>query len=93
MTFLGSPEVAALPVIAIFFALFGLVFVDLLRWFSLPSGFAYIALAAISAYAISAFLNDRQDSAEPKMEAVSTLLVLVQSVLMLQRKNIRSFSS
>lgn len=91
LTFLGSPEVAALPVIAVFFALFGLIFVDLLGWFSLPSGFAYIALAAISVYAISAFLNDHQDSAEPKMEAVSTLLVLVQSVLMLQRKNIRIF--
>ncbi len=91
LTFLGSPEVAALPVIAIFFALFGLVFVDLLGWFSLPSGFAYIALAAISVYAISAFFNDHLDSAEPKMEAVSTLLVLVQSVLMLQRKNIRIF--
>ncbi len=91
LTFVGSPEVAELPAIAIFFALFGLVFVDLLGWFSLPGGFAYLALAAISVYAISAFVYDASDSAEPKMVAVSTLLVMVQSVLMLQRKNVRIF--
>jgi protein-glutamine gamma-glutamyltransferase len=91
LTFFGTPELGSLPFIAIFFALFGLVFVDLLRWFALPATMAYVALGAIAFYTVNRFLTIGAHAAEPQMVAVAELLVLVQSVLMLQRKNRRIY--
>jgi transglutaminase-like putative cysteine protease len=91
LAFLGSPELGALPFIAIFFAIFGLVFVDLLRWFSLPSPMAYLGLGAIAFYAINRFITIGAVPGEPQMIVVAELLVFVQSVLMLQRKNRRVY--
>lgn len=91
LTFLGTPELAGLPWLAIFFALFGLVFVDLLKWFALPATMAYVSLGAIAFYTINRFLTIGAMAAEPQMIAVAELLVLVQSVLMLQRKNRRIY--
>jgi protein-glutamine gamma-glutamyltransferase len=91
LTFLGTPELAGLPWLAIFFAMFGLVFVDLLKWFALPATMAYISLGAIAFYTINRFLTIGAMAAEPQMIAVAELLVLVQSVLMLQRKNRRIY--
>jgi protein-glutamine gamma-glutamyltransferase len=91
LTFFGTPELGGLPFIAIFFALFGLIFVDLLRWFALPAMMAYAALGAIAFYTINRFLTIGAMAAEPQMIAVAELLVLVQSVLMLQRKNRRIY--
>jgi protein-glutamine gamma-glutamyltransferase len=91
LTFFGTPELGGLPFIAIFFSLFGLIFVDLLRWFALPATMAYVALAAIAFYTINRFLTIGALAAEPQMIAVAELLVLVQSVLMLQRKNRRIY--
>lgn len=91
LTFFGTPELGGLPFIAIFFALFGLIFVDLLRWFALPATMAYVALGAIAFYTINRFLTIGALAAEPQMIAVAELLVLVQSVLMLQRKNRRIY--
>lgn len=88
---LGFGEAAgALPLIAIFSALFSLVFIDLLGLFALPSLAAYIGMGLVAAYCISDFVpldptNNRQ------LTAVAQLLVLVQAVLMLQKKTRRVF--
>ena len=91
LTFAGSPEVGTLPFVAVFFAAFGLVFVDLLRWFALPTSVAYVALAVIAFYTTNRFVTIGALSPEPQMVAVAELLVLVQSVLMLQVKTRRIY--
>ena len=91
VTFIGTPELDAVPFIAIFFAMFGLVFVDLLKWISLPPAMAYLALGAIAFYTLSHFVTIGATPAEPQMVVVAELLVYVQSVLMLQRKNRRVY--
>jgi len=88
---LGFSEAAgALPLIAVFSALFSLIFIDLLGLFALPSLAAYIGMGLVAAYCISDFVpldptNNRQ------LTAVAELLVLVQAVLMLQKKSRRVF--
>ena len=92
LTLTGNQATEMLPVIACFFAIFGLVFVDLLKWFSLPPPIAYIALGAIALYSIGRFNeNGLAIADDQQMEIVAELLVLVQAVLMLQRKNRRIF--
>ena len=91
LTFAGSPNLDALPIIGIFFAIFGVIFVDLLRWFALPSVMSYVALALIAFFTITRFYSNGDFSPEPQMEAVAWLLVMVQSVLMLQRKSRRIY--
>lgn len=92
LTLTGNQATEMLPVIACFFALFGLVFVDLLKWFSLPPPIAYVALGAIALYSIGRFNeNGLAIGDDQQMEIVAELLVLVQAVLMLQRKNRRIF--
>lgn len=81
-----------LPVIACLFAVVGLVFVDLLRWFSLPPIAAYLALGCIAFYSISRLMETGTGIAdELQMVVVAELLVLVQAVLMVQRKNRRIY--
>jgi transglutaminase-like putative cysteine protease len=78
----------SIAVIAIFTATVGFVFVDWLRVFELPAAGAYIGMAASAAYCVNEFLG-LQRSGEPQMSSVALLLVLVQGVLMLQRKSRR----
>lgn len=92
MTLGGNPETEMLPVIACFFAIFGLVFVDLLRWFSLPPIAAYLSLGCIAFYSIGRLMETGTGIAdELQMVVVAELLVLVQAVLMIQRKNRRIY--
>lgn len=85
-----SEQAGALPVIAVFSSAFAFVFVDWLKWFSLPTVVGYILMGLIAAYCIGEFIpltpaNNRQ------LMAVAQLLVLVQAVLMLQHKTRRTF--
>jgi len=92
MTLAGNPSTEILPVIACLFAIVGLIFVDLLRWFALPPLAAYLALGAIAFYSISRLLEIGAGTAdEQQMVVVAELLVFVQAVLMLQRKNRRIY--
>ncbi len=92
LTLSGNPDIEMLPVIACFFAIIGLVFVDLLRWFALPPTAAYISLGAIALYSIGQFTELGFGLADDKqMELVAELLVLVKAVLMLQQKNRRIY--
>jgi protein-glutamine gamma-glutamyltransferase len=92
LTLAGNPATELLPVVACFFAIVGLVFVDLLRWFSLSPSLAYVALGGIALYSVSRLLEIGTGIAdELQMVVVAELLVLVQAVLMLQRKNRRIY--
>jgi len=92
LTLAGNEHTEPLPVIACFFAIFGLVFVDLLKWFSLPAPTAYVALGLIALYSIGQFYDEGLGIADDQqMVIVAKLLVLVQAVLMLQWKNRRIF--
>ena len=91
LMFIDVPDLDALPIIATFFALFGLIFVDLLKWFALPPTMAYLALGGIAVYSINRLVTISSQSTEPQMVAVSELLVLVQAVLMMQRKSRRIY--
>jgi len=92
MTLAGNPQTEMLPVIACLFAIVGLVFVDLLRWFSLPPIAAYLALGCIAFYSISRLMETGTGIAdELQMVVVAELLVFVQAVLMVQRKNRRIY--
>lgn len=86
------------PIIAIFFAIFGYIFVDWLRLFSLPPIIAYAAMAVTAVYCTADILLPLKstDSSVPAntdttLAAVAELLVLVQAILMLQKKNRRIF--
>lgn len=92
MTLAGNPQTEMLPVIVCLFAIVGLVFVDLLRWFSLPPIAAYLALGCIAFYSISRLMETGTGIAdELQMVVVAELLVFVQAVLMVQRKNRRIY--
>ncbi len=80
----------AIPVIAVFFAFFGYVFVDWLELFALPPIAAYAAMAVAAVFCVGNF-SDLDSPGNQQMEAVAQLLVLVQSILMLQRKSRRIF--
>ncbi len=78
------------PLIAIFFAVFGYLFVDTWRLFALPPAAAYVAMAAAAIYCIADF-TEGYFVGPPRLLAVANLLVLVQAILMLQRKSKRIF--
>ena len=81
---------AVIPVIAIFFAIIGYVFVDVLKLFSLPATAAHIAMALAAIFCIVDFTDG--DPAGPRqLLAVSHLLVIVQAILMMQQKSKRIF--
>ncbi|MEO1529119.1 MAG: transglutaminaseTgpA domain-containing protein [Planctomycetota bacterium] len=77
-----------LAVFAVFAAAFGFVFVDWLRLFELPPLGAYIGMGAAAIYCVRDFWGP-QNEGTPQMVSVALLLVLVQTVLMLQRKSRR----
>lgn len=85
-----SPETEALPVIAVFFAGFGFLFVDTLKWFALPAPVAYGGMGLAAAYCVLNF-TDLDRPGNPQIVAVAELLVMVQGILMLQEKNRRIF--
>lgn len=95
LTLAGNPDTELLPVIACFFAAVGFVFVDWLKWFSLPPTAAYLSLGAIAMYSVTRFPllwgEDMSVADDMQMVLVAELLVMVQAVLMLQRKNRRIF--
>ncbi len=80
----------SIPAVAIFFAVFGFVFVDWLELFSLPPIAAYAAMAVAALFCVSDFM-DINAPGNHQMLAVSQLLVFVQAILMLQQKTLRIF--
>lgn len=80
----------SLSVVAIFFAVFGYVFVDWLQLFALPPIAAYALMALAAIYCVSDFA-DLDSPGNHQMVAVAQLLVFVQAILMLQRKSRRIF--
>ncbi len=85
-----SPETEALPVLAVFFAAFGFVFVDTLKLFALPLPLAYAAMGLSAAYCVLNF-TDLERPGNPQIVSVAELLVMVQGILMLQKKNRRIY--
>lgn len=83
-------DTESIPVIAVFFSVFGYVFVDWLKLFALPPIAAYAAMALAAIYAVSNFA-DLSEPGNHQMVAVAQLLVFVQAILMLQRKSRRIF--
>ncbi|MGI9442765.1 MAG: DUF3488 and transglutaminase-like domain-containing protein [Rubripirellula sp.] len=86
------------PIIAVFFAIFGYIFVDWLRLFSLPPIIAYAAMAVTAVYCTADILlplkstnGEVTANTDTTLAAVAELLVLVQAILMLQKKNRRIF--
>ncbi len=79
-----------IPVVAIFFAVFGYLFVDLMKLFALPPLAAYTVMTLAGIYSFGQFW-DTESHGQPQMIAVGELLVFVQSVLMLQEKSHRIF--
>ncbi|MDB4770628.1 DUF3488 and transglutaminase-like domain-containing protein [bacterium] len=93
-----SSETETTPILAVFFAIFGYIFVDWLKLFSLPPIIAYAAMAVTAVYCTSdIILPLKGGDAMPEaggnmaMTAVAQLLVQVQAILMLQKKNRRIF--
>lgn len=78
----------SIALLAIFCAAFGFVFVDWLRIFELPPIGAYLAMGGAAIYCVQDFWG-LQQRGEPQMASVALLLVLVQGVLILQRKSRR----
>ncbi len=76
--------------VAIFFAIFGYLFVDRLELFALPPIAAYAAMAVAAFYCVGNF-SDLDSPGNRQMTAVAELLVFVQAILMLQRKSRRIF--
>lgn len=80
----------SIPVIAVFFALFGFLFVDWLELFALPPIAAYAAMGLATFFCALDFTATGAPG-QRQMIAVAQLLVLVQGILMMQRKNRRIF--
>ena len=98
LVLLLSTEHHTTPIIAIFFAIFGYIFVDWLRLFSLPPIIAYAAMAVTAVYCTADILlplssaeSGTSTSSDTTLSAVAELLVLVQAILMLQKKGRRIF--
>ncbi|QDV41273.1 Protein-glutamine gamma-glutamyltransferase [Stieleria neptunia] len=77
-----------IALLAVFSAVVGFVFVDWLRLIELPPIGAYLAMAGAAVYCVQDFWG-LQQRGEPQMVSVALLLVLVQGVLMMQRKSRR----
>ncbi|MEL7266393.1 MAG: DUF3488 and transglutaminase-like domain-containing protein [Planctomycetota bacterium] len=80
-----NDQTQMLPILSIGFAIAGFVLVDWLRWLALPSMVAYAAMILAAAYCINDFLP----SSDRQMVAVAQLLVMVQAILLMQRKSRR----
>ncbi|MFG0262637.1 MAG: DUF3488 and DUF4129 domain-containing transglutaminase family protein [Novipirellula sp. JB048] len=100
MVLASNAETETFALVAIFFAVFGYLFVDWLALFALPSAIAYVAMIGAAVYCVSDFVVldpesrfyialDLHRTGDRHLVAVSELLVLVQSILMLQQKTRR----
>lgn len=78
----------ALPTIAVVAAIVAFLTVDLWRIIYLPTAAAYLGMVAVAAYCMAEFLWIRP---EAQLTVVAQLLVLVEAVLLFQRKTIRVF--
>jgi transglutaminase-like putative cysteine protease len=81
---------SAIPVIAISFAVCGYLFVDRWQLFALPPTAAYFAMVLAAIFCMANFLQ-RDGIDQRQLLAIAQLLVLVQAILMLQRKSKRVF--
>ncbi|MFK8111007.1 MAG: DUF3488 and DUF4129 domain-containing transglutaminase family protein [Rubripirellula sp.] len=90
MVLTAGNDTYSIPVIAVFFTIFGYLFVDVLELFALPAIAAYAAMAMAALYCVSDFA-DLNAPGNHQMVAVAQLLVFVQAILMLQRKSRRIF--
>ena len=86
----SGTEGSALPILALFFAIFGFVFVDWLEFFALPSVAAYAAMGVAAMFCVGDFLEFNAPG-QHQIGVVAQLLVFVQSILMLQKKSRRIF--
>ena len=86
----SGTESETIPAIAVFFSIFGWLFVDWLKLFALPPLAAYAAMGVASVYCVSDFI-DWDAPGNHQMTTVALLLVCVQAVLMLQEKSVRIF--
>jgi protein-glutamine gamma-glutamyltransferase len=86
----AGTDTQILPSIAIFFSVFGYLFVDRMRLFALPPLAGYALMAIVAFLCISEF-RDFERGGDHQMMAVAQLLVWVQSILMLQEKTRRIF--
>ena len=84
----GGQGTESIALLAVFSAVVGFVFVDWLRLIELPPIGAYLAMAGAAVYCVQEFWGLQQQG-EPQMVSVALLLVLVQGVLMMQRKSRR----
>lgn len=88
---LASAEGAEqIPAIALFFAVFGFVFVDWLKLMALPAILAYVAMGIAAVYCVSDFWSVAVPGNQ-QMLSVARLLVLVQAILMVQEKTVRIY--
>lgn len=83
-------DAEVIPIVAIFFGIVGYLFVDVMKLFALPPTAAYIAMAVAAVVCIVDFA-DRESVGPRQLLAVAHLLVLVQAILMMQRKSKRIF--
>lgn len=79
---------STIPLIAVFFSIFGFVCVDWLELFALPPIAAYAAMAVAAFVCVSSFL-ELDAPANHQLVTVAQLLVFVQAILMLQGKTRR----
>ncbi|PHQ34248.1 transglutaminase TgpA family protein [Rhodopirellula bahusiensis] len=86
----SSGQTESLPIIVVFFSVVGFLFVDWMKLFALPSVIAYAAMAIAAIYCVTGFMQDDMQVGN-KMEAVAELLIIAQSILMLQEKTSRLF--
>ncbi|MGB7326802.1 MAG: transglutaminaseTgpA domain-containing protein [Rubripirellula sp.] len=88
MVLTSGTSFEAITLMAVFFAIFGYVFVDWLELFALPPIAAYAAMGLAAIYCVSDFV-DLDAPGNHQMIAVAQLLVFVQGILMMQRKTRR----
>ncbi|TWU51335.1 transglutaminase TgpA family protein [Rubripirellula reticaptiva] len=88
MVLTSGTSFEAITLLAVFFAVFGYVFVDWLELFALPPIAAYAAMGLAAIYCVSDFV-DLDAPGNHQMIAVAQLLVFVQGILMMQRKTRR----
>lgn len=78
----------ALPTIAVVAAIAAFLLVDLWKIFHLPTSAAYLGMGVVAIYCMAEFLWVRTNA---QLQVVAQLLVLVEAVLLFQRKTIRVF--
>ncbi len=88
MVLTSGSTLESVTLLALFFTIFGYVFVDWLELFALPPIAAYAAMGVAAVYCVSDFV-DLDAPGNHQMIAVAQLLVLVQGILMMQRKTRR----